>query len=237
MKTHVGFTHCPAKAITVGSPERAEWISKTLLKNSKVLAKNREYHSYVGSGPKGGEIMVISHGLGSAGAAVCFRESFKAGVKQIIRVGTAGGLFKTSQIGDIVVAQAAVRDEGTSTAMIPGIFPAVCDLKSTLKMFETIQETPSQRVFLGNVLTQDIFYPGLLDNKLEFYSRAHCLAVEMEISTLFVCASLDQAKAAACVVLDGNPLEWEKGNYDPRPERLQDSMQIAVNAALKTLDT
>ncbi len=232
MKSHVGFSKCPELALTVGSPERALWISQSFLKNSKVLAQNREYHSYVGTGPKGQEILVISHGIGSAGAMICFREIFKAGVKKIIRVGTAGGLFKGSKIGDIIVAHSAVRDEGTSVGMVPVKFPAVADPETTLTLFNNIQ---SDRKFLGTVLTQDVFYPSLLDTNLELYSRAGCLGVEMEISALFVAASLENIKAAACVVLDGSPLEWDKGNYDPSPERLKTSMERLIESSLKTL--
>jgi uridine phosphorylase len=88
---------------------------------------------------------------------------------------------------------------------------------------------------MGTVVTQDNFYPSLMDTKLELYSKARCLAVEMEISALYVTASLENVRATACVVLDGSPLEWDKGNYDPSPERLQGSMSVAIESALKTL--
>jgi hypothetical protein len=37
------------------------------------------------------------------------------------------------------------------------------------------------------------------------------------------------------IVLDGNPLEWDQGNYDPNPEKLKSSIDLGFQAALKVL--
>lgn len=231
--SHVKFQSCPQRAIFCGSPERAEWISSQFLKDSKLLAKNREYHSFVGKF-QNHEILVLSHGVGSAGAMIAFHEAFAAGVKSCVRVGTAGGLYDDTQVGDIVVAKAAVRKDGVSSLMIPLSFPAVGDLDLTQNL--NSQMTKSGKFKSGIVVTSDLFYPGLIDDELKLMSRAGCVAVEMECSTLFVGAHLAQVKAAGVFVLDGNPLQWAEGKYDNRPEKLKSSMEKATQAALLALE-
>jgi uridine phosphorylase len=87
----------------------------------------------------------------------------------------------------------------------------------------------------GLILTSDLFYPGPLDDELAFYSKANALAVEMECSTLFIIGQLRGIQTAATLVLDGNPLKWHEGVYDPDPKRLQASVEACARAALSTL--
>jgi uridine phosphorylase len=104
MHAHIHLSQDPrhARVLTCGAPERAARIAE-FLQDAKPLAKNREYHSYLGK-YEGQDILVISHGVGSAGAGICFQEVINAGAKAIVRLGTAGGLQDFTQIGDLVVA-------------------------------------------------------------------------------------------------------------------------------------
>ncbi|HAR41089.1 MAG TPA: hypothetical protein DCS07_00395 [Bdellovibrionales bacterium] len=220
------------RVLVCGSPERAEKMSK-LLENAKPVAKNREYHSYLG-GHRGKDILIMSHGVGASGAAICFQELIDVGAKVMIRVGTAGGLYDETQIGDIVVATSAVRKDGVSLQMLPPEFPAVGDLEISRSLIEGLR-SQGWAGKAGTVVTSDLFYPGLIDNQLELYSRAGAVAVEMEISVLYIISQLRRVKAGALLVLDGNPLKWKQGIYDPRPERLAASMETCFKAAFDTL--
>ena len=220
------------RVVACGSPERAEKMS-ALLENARPVARNREYHSYLGR-HKGKDIMIMSHGVGASGAAICFQELIDVGAKAIIRVGTAGGLYDETQIGDIVVATSAVRKDGVSLQMLPPEFPAIGDLDIARSLVDGLR-AKGWTGKAGTVVTSDLFYPGLLDTQLEMYSRAGAVAVEMEISALYIIAQLRRIKAGALLVLDGNPLKWSQGLYDPRPERLATSMEICFKTAFDTL--
>ena len=78
----------------------------------KWLRRNREYHSLIG---RYGDttIAVVSHGVGSAGAGVCFEELCRAGAKRIVRVGSAGAAA-VCHCRQRVIARAAVREDGLS---------------------------------------------------------------------------------------------------------------------------
>lgn len=233
MKSHIRLTTLPSpKVLVCGSPERAALIAKGL-KDSRLLAQNREYHTYTGL-YQNKPVVVASHGVGSAGAAICFNELIDCGAQVLIRLGTAGGLYEESQIGDVVVPTAAIRNDGVSLAMVPPEYPAVADLALTADLIAGMKAAKlAGRT--GTILTSDLFYPSLLGDKLAFYQKARAVAVEMECSTLFILAQLRGARAAAILVLDGNPLKWHEGHYDPDSKKIAASVEQATAVCFNAL--
>ncbi len=234
MKPHIKLSSpLPSRrAIVCGAPERAEVVARKL-KDSKPLGKNREFHSYTGL-HQGQPILVISHGVGASGAMICFQELFDCGVNTIIRLGTAGGLYDETQIGDIVVPTSAIRQDGVSRLMVPECFPAVPDRELTHSLLSLFAQSKVP-VRSGMILSSDLFYPGLLESDLGFYKKANAIAVEMECSALFVAAHLRQVRAASVLVLDGNPLKWQEGQYDPTSDRIAQSVEKAIGICLDAL--
>lgn len=221
-----------ARVLTCGAPERAAKIAEKLT-DVKKLSQNREYHSYLGKFD-GQDILVISHGVGASGATIAFQELINVGAKTIIRLGTAGGLYDKTKVGDWVVATAAVRQDSVSSLMIPLGFPAVADLEVTTRLRDEAKKT-GHSFQTGIIVSSDVFYPGLLDTQLELYSKAGVVAVEMECSALFVTGSLKGIKTGSILVLDGNPLKWKEGNYDPHGKAMSDAVDQAIVVALKAL--
>ena len=124
----------PERVLVVGDPGRLDQIS-TKLSEATVIAENREYRTMLGLFD-GAQIGVISHGVGSAGAGVCFEEICKSSAKKIIRVGTAGGMQKGIRAGEIIIARGAVREDGLSPNLVPLSFPAIASLDLTSSMRE-----------------------------------------------------------------------------------------------------
>jgi len=234
MKTHIQLpndirhTH----AIVCGSPTRAEYFASKL-ESSQPLAKNREYHSYLGR-YRGKDVVIVSHGVGSAGAAICFQELIDAGAKKIIRIGTVGSFVQGMPIGGIIVPTAAIRKDGVSGLMIPLEYPAISDLKMTSALIKQLESSGNQ-YSSGVVLTSDLFYPGKLDPQFQFFSDAGAVGVEMECSALFIISQLRGVRSASLLVSDGNPLDDSTDNYDPSPERLKASLDSCFEAALEVL--
>ncbi len=218
-------------ALVCGAPERVALISSRF--GGRLVAQNREYHTY-NIPHRGTEILVVSHGVGSSGAAICFHELIDLGVKNIIRLGTAGGLGSGSQVGDRVIPTGAVRKDGVSLQMIPAEYPAVPDFGLTLRLQDEANRA-GVKFESGIVASSDVFYPGPLDPGLEFYSKAGVIAVEMECSTLFVIGSLRKIRTASFLVLDGNPLKWDAGVYDPEAPALKQSIDFGIQICLDTL--
>lgn len=234
MKTHLKIKpehFCP-RAVVCGDPQRAKLISSFLEDPIKV-GENREYHSYLGRFNET-PILISSHGVGAPGAAICFYELMEGGVKSIIRVGTAGGLSKETQIGDLVLASGAIRKNGVANELLPVEFPAFSDMELTLNLKNQL-ETHSIPYHVGIVASSDLFYPGVLDPQLELYQRCGAIAIEMECATLMVMGLSKKVKTASILALDGNPLEWKSGYYDPDDDRLAAAKDSAIRASLNVL--
>ena len=147
----------PDKVLVVGDPGRVEKVGEHLT-GSEWLGRNREYHSLIGCFG-GTSIAVVSHGVGSAGAGVCFEELCRAGVKRIVRVGSAGGLQPSILAGSVVIARAAVREDGLSPKLVPPSYPAVATEELVIALRDAAASV-SAKVHEGIVLTSDLFYPG-----------------------------------------------------------------------------
>jgi len=227
---HLEESHSYQNVIVCGPPERALSISQ-MLDAPRPLSKNREYHSYFGTF-KNSPVLVISHGIGAPGAAICFRELIDVGAKTIVRVGTAGSLQNKIGAGDIVIPEYAIRNDGTTRLMVPENFSAESDEDLT-QTLTTILTKKAAKFLKGSILTSDLFYPELLDPQLEYYSKAGVLAVEMECSALFVLGKIHRVRTAAILVMDGNPLRWKEGEYVPRSEEVRNGLELSSLAVLE----
>ncbi|MFP5488105.1 MAG: nucleoside phosphorylase [Acidimicrobiia bacterium] len=223
----------PERVLVVGDPARAERVARLLTEPVEV-SRNREYVLYAGThGDQ--RIGVISHGVGSAGATVCFEELCRAGARRLVRAGTAGGLQPDVTDGTLVVARAAVRDEGVTPKIVPPGFPAVAD-HDVVRALSAGADARSARMAEGIVLTSDLFYPyAVLGDDLALWARAGVIAVEMECAALFVVSSMHQVQAGAILTIDGNPLAGSSGDmsdYDPHRAVVDDAVAAMLDIAL-----
>lgn len=223
--------------IVCGDPARAGRVAEQL-DNARPLADRREYRSYQGD-YRGTAVTVCSHGVGSPGAAVAFEELIVAGARQIIRVGTCGGMQPNMAPGDLVVATAAIQNTGYGQEVVPPGFPAVADLQLTYKLGQTAQRN-QHAIRQGIVLTRDSFYAGLPALHVPDYkllSQANVLAVEMECAALFLVGTLRGVQTAAILTVDGNVLEKTESvdSYQPDRTVVQTAVGTAIDLALQTL--
>src|SRR2546426_10229725 len=108
-----------------GDPGRAESAAK-LPGRPRLIARNREYVTYTGD-LDGRAVSVCSTGIGSPSTAIAVEELAAVGATTFIRVGTTGSIQSHVGFGDLVVATAAVRGEGTTPGYAPLGYPAVAD--------------------------------------------------------------------------------------------------------------
>lgn len=225
------------RALVVGDPGRAARVAERL-DDVRQLTANREYHVYSGT-HRGVPVTVASHGVGAAGAAVCFEELARGGVTRIIRSGTAGGIQPEVVDGAIVVATGAVRADGVSHQLVPTEFPAIATPELAVALKAAAAGTGLE-VHSGIVLTGDMFYPSDVITGIDhrMWQRAGIVAVEMEASALFVIASLHGIEAGAVFAIDGNPLAAKDDamdGYDPYREIVTRAVDGALDTALDVL--
>lgn len=232
---HVGTGDIHARVITCGDPARAEKIAG-MLTDCKCLAKNREYWTYNGI-YKGVPVTVTSHGVGCGGAAIAFESLYRAGAKVIIRVGTCGGMQPEITAGSIVVATAACREEGVTEKMVPLSYPAIADGDVVNALLEAAKENDIA-VHKGIVLTQALFYPSLLESTVRLYAKAGVKAMENEVASLLVVASLHGIKAGAIVAVDAPAFELVGvEGYQPEEavvcQAIDSQIKIALDAIIQ----
>ena len=109
--------------ILPGDPKRCAKIAAHF-ENAKLVGDSREYITYTGY-LNGVKVSVTSTGIGGPSASIAMEELVACGAHTFIRVGTCGGMDPKIMGGDIVIAQAAVRAEGTSKEYAPIEYPAV----------------------------------------------------------------------------------------------------------------
>jgi len=223
----------PRRILAVGDPARAERVAGRL-DGAHEISRNREYVMFGGS-HRGERVGVVSHGVGSAGAAVCFEELCRSGATRIVRAGTTGGLQPTVLDGSLVVVTGAVRDEGVTAKLVPLGFPALADVGIVLAL-RAAADGAGAVVHEGVVLTSDLFYPhDVLGGDLPLWQRAGAVAVEMECAALFVTAALNGVQAGAILTVDGNPLaqqDDDMSGYDPHRTVVADAIDVMLAVAL-----
>ncbi len=223
----------PERLLVVGDPNRAERVAEQL-EGAEQLASNREYVTF-GGHHDGEYVGVVSHGVGAAGATVCFEELCRAGARRLIRAGTAGGMQSHITDGTLVIARAAVRDEGVTAGLVPIGYPAVADLDVVMALRAAADGVTSP-VAEGVVLTNGLFYPHpILGQDLEQWQQAGVVAIEMECAALFITASLHGVAAGAILAVDGNPLaedDTDMSGYDPHRDVVVDAVDAMIRVAL-----
>jgi uridine phosphorylase len=226
----------PPRVLVVGDPRRAE-LAAERLSEKRELGRTREYVSFAGT-HGATEVAVVSHGVGSAGAAVCFEELFRAGAERVIRAGTAGGMQPNVVDGDLVVATAAVRSDGFTQQVVPPEFPAVADPEIVSHLVAAGRGLEFD-VHQGIVVTVASFYThAVLGSSLPTWQEAGVVAVEMEVAALFVLASLHGSQAGAILAIDGNPLlerDESMEGYNPNRPVVHEAVERMITIALDAL--
>ncbi|MFF0759910.1 nucleoside phosphorylase [Streptomyces sp. NPDC003737] len=236
--TRIPNTGLPQYAVLVGDPARAATVA-ALLEDAAEVSHHREYRVFTGSW-KGLPVTVASHGVGAPGAILLFQELTDAGVHTLVRLGTAGAMKAGIADGDLVIAEAAVRDDGVTGQLLPPEYPAVAAPEAVLALQRAAREAgaPHHR---GIVWTRAAFQPGLIP--LDAYERAGLAAIEMELSALLVTASLRGRVAGGVLVVDGvnaDELTDEKaafstGGYDPHRDVVARGVERGAVVALEAL--
>lgn len=223
----------PERVLVVGDPDRAAAVAERL-EGARRVGAFREYHTYEGT-HRGVPVAVSSHGVGAAGAAICFEELAQAGARTVIRAGTCGGLDPDVTDGDLVVATAAVREDGLTHHLLPPAYPAVASPEVTAALGRAVAgiERPVHR---GVVLTHAAFYThDVFGSSLAMWRQAGAIAVEMECAALFVIAGLRGFDAGSVLAVDGNPLRTEEEVYDPHRRVVRDAVEEMITVALDAL--
>ena len=88
----------------------------------------------------GRRVTASAFGMGGPIAAIVLHELFDLGVRRFVRVGTAM-VMPPAKLGDMVLADGAVRGEGTSRTYAPIGYPAVADFNLGIALSAALAKT------------------------------------------------------------------------------------------------
>ena len=125
-----------------------------------------------------------NNGIGAPGISMLLEIFIELGVKRFINVGIAGGLQKTSNIGDVVVCTSAIRDEGVSYHYLEDpSAPALPSKNLTDALAQTLANE-GIRYTEGPTWTTDAFFRETVE-EIQHYQQEGVITVEMEAAALF----------------------------------------------------
>ena len=229
--------------ILPGDPARCEQIA-AFLDSPMHVGMNREYNIWNGY-LSGKLVSVCSTGIGGPSTAIAVEELYACGARTMIRVGTCGGISTKVCCGDVVIANGAVRQDGTSLEYAPAIFPAVPDT-ATLFALADAAERQGFSYHCGVVQSKDSFYgqhspsrmptEGELLAKWEAWKRLGVLASEMEAAALFTVGASLGIRTGAVFLAVWNQERFLLGLDDASAESHDTERAIiAAVEAIKTL--
>lgn len=177
-------------------------------------------------------LVMKATGVGAPTSVITLEELIAAGIGRIVNLGSAGGLQTRSKIGDIIVCEAAIRDEGTSHHYLPDAKFAYPCPALTSELCAAIEHAgiPFQK---GISWTTDAPYRETID-EVRYYRAEGVATVEMEAAALFAVGGVRGASIASVFVISDLVSEagWE---HAFKTEGLQSSLVEIFEIALKTL--
>jgi uridine phosphorylase len=141
--------------------------------------------------------------------------------------------------GDVVIAIAAIRMDGTTKEYVPVEFPAVSDIFITTALMQAA-ENLGATWHCGVVQCKDSFYgqhsPDRmpigyeLERKWEAWLKAGCLASEMESATLYIVSQILGARAGCVLNVVWNQERERQGLSNPHSHDTELGIRVAVEA-------
>ena len=230
--------------ILPGDPKRCAKIAK-YFDDPVLVADSREYVTYTGY-LDGVKVSVTSTGIGGPSASIAMEELTMSGADTFIRIGTCGGMQLDVKSGDVVIANGAIRMEGTSKEYAPIEFPAVADIRVTNALIQAAEELESP-YHVGVVQCKDSFY-GQHDpetkpvsyelmNKWQAWLRMGCKASEMESAALFIVANYLGVRCGADFLVMGNQERQKLGLDNPIVHDTDVPVKVAIEAMREMIIT
>ncbi|MCM4150431.1 purine-nucleoside phosphorylase [Arenibacter sp. N53] len=213
-----------------GDPLRAKWIANTFLENPICYNQVRGMLGYTGT-HKGKRVSVQGSGMGIPSALIYYQELINDyGVKNLIRVGTAGSYQKEVKIRDIVLAMAASTTSGINNSrFINADYAPTADFDLLLKAALYASEK-GIAIKAGNVLSSDEFYEDD-PNSYKLWAKFGVLCVEMEAAGLYTIAAKFNIKALTILTISDSLVTGQKSNSIERETTFKEMIDIALNIA------
>ncbi|MGF1556411.1 purine-nucleoside phosphorylase [Paucihalobacter sp.] len=213
-----------------GDPLRAKWIADTFFENPICFNKVRNMFGYTGL-YQGKRVSVMGTGMGVPSISIYAHELINEyGVKNLIRVGSAGSYQADVKIRDIVIAMAASSNSAVNELRFGGAdYAPTADFNLFIKAVE-IAKTKEIQVKAGNIFTSDIFYADDFESYKK-WSKFGVLCVEMETAGLYTIAAEHRVHALSILTISDSLVTGERTTTKERETTFKDMIEIALELA------
>jgi len=216
-----------------GDPLRAQALANNHLDDVKLVTSVRNMLGFTGTF-KGKPVSIMGSGMGMPSISIYAHELFDYyGVKQIIRVGTCGGLLADMQVGDLVLASAAGTDSVMNRQRFGGYdFSASADFELLRQVYEKALQS-DLKIRTGNVFSSDWFYHP--DKAfIEKMQQMGILALDMESAALYALAHQHGRRALTMLSVSDVIPTGERASHETRQNAFGAVIQVVLDAVLET---
>jgi len=213
-----------------GDPLRAKWIAETFLENPVCFNRVRNMFGYTGT-YNGKKVSVMGTGMGVPSISIYAHELINEfGVKNLIRVGSAGSYQKEVKIRDVVLAMAASSNSGVNELRFGGAdYAPTASFELFIKAVE-IAKRKQIDIKAGNVFTSDEFYADDFESYKK-WSKFGVLCVEMEAAGLYTVAAKHNVNALAILTISDSLVSGERTTSKERETTFKGMVEIALELA------
>ncbi|HUK81890.1 MAG TPA: nucleoside phosphorylase [Verrucomicrobiae bacterium] len=173
-------------------------------------------------------------GIGAPIVVTLLEELIAFGVRRFISVGTAGTLQKSLHVGDLVVCDRAIRDEGTSYHYLKSSKYAYASRDMTDRI-RCALGAAGQKYVVGTSWTTDAPYRETVAEARQ-YQKEGVATVEMEASALFAVAQYRGVEMGAMFTISDSlaELRWAPNFHSTKTRGgLETLYTVALSALLE----
>ena len=178
------------------------------------------------------QILVLKvPGFGAPTAVMTLEELAAFGIKRIVNLGSAGGLQQNMNVGDIVICDRAIRDEGTSFHYSP-VEKYALPCPELTENLCTAFERKGIQYSKGTSWTTDAPYRETVE-ELRQYCSDGVATVEMEASALFAVGAYRGVSVSTILVISDmlSEEDWHQGYHsEEKLEGLKQIFEVALEA-------
>lgn len=215
-----------------GDPLRAQALAKNHLDDVRQVNSVRNMLGFTGTF-KGKRVSIMGSGMGMPSISIYAHELFDYyGVKQIIRVGTCGGLLADMQLGDLVLASAASTDSAMNRQRFGDWdFAANADFDLLQRVHDKAVQT-GLKIRTGNVFASDWFYhPD--EAFIEKVQNMGVLALDMESAALYALAQQHNRRALTILSVSDVIPTGERASHETRQNAFGKVIEVVLEAVLE----
>jgi purine-nucleoside phosphorylase len=213
-----------------GDPLRAKWIAETFFDDPVCFNKVRNMFGYTGT-YNGKRVSVMGTGMGVPSTSIYAHELItEYGVKNLIRVGSAGSYQANVNVYDIVLAMSASSTSGVNELRFGGAdYAPTADFGLFMKAVDTARAKKIE-IKAGNVLTSDEFYADEFES-FKKWSEFGVLCVEMESAGLYTVAAKHGVNALTILIFSDSLVTGERTSSKERETTFKGMIEIALELA------